>query len=115
MSLEEAMSLDVNELARTMLGAARAAVSDRWPQIEEIAEVEFQRLATSIADIGRLAADGKIDESRARQHAHIHQITARSILSTVEGLGIHTAEQALTAGIRAVARVVNGAVRFALL
>jgi hypothetical protein len=109
------MSLDVNELARTMLGAARDAVSDRWPQIQELAEVEFQRLAASIADIGRLAAEGKIDPSRARQHAHIHQLTARSILATVEGLGVHTAEQALTAGVRSVAQVVNGVVRFALL
>jgi hypothetical protein len=109
------MSLDVNELAQAMLGAARAEVSDRWPQVQDLAEVEFQRLAVSIADIGRLAAEGKIDESRARRHAHIHQIAARSILSTVEGLGIHTAEQALTAGIRAVAKAVNGAVRFALL
>jgi hypothetical protein len=109
------MSLDVNELARTMLDAARDAVSDRWPQLQDIAEVEFQRLAASIADTGRLLAEGKIDESRARQHAHIHQITARSILSTVEGLGIHTAEQALSAGIRSVAKVVNGVVRFALL
>ena len=109
------MSLDVNELAQTMIGAARDAVSDRWPQIQDLAELEFQRLAMSIADIGSLVAAGKIDESRARQHAHIHQITARSIISTVEGLGLHTAEQALTAGIRSVAKVVNGAVRFALL
>lgn len=109
------MSLDVNELAQTMLGAARDAVSDRWPQIQDLAEVEFQRLAMSIADIGRLVAAGKIDESRARQHAHIHQINARAIIATVEGLGLHTAEQALNAGIRSVTRVVNGVVKFALL
>jgi hypothetical protein len=109
------MSLDVNELARTMLGAARDAVSDRWPQIQDLAEVEFQRLAASIADTGRLAVEGKITEARARHIAHMHQISARSILCTVEGLGIHTAEQALTAGIRSVIQVVNGAVKFALL
>ena len=109
------MSLDVNELAQTMIGAARDAVSDRWPQIQDLAELEFQRLAMSIADIGSLVAAGKIDESRARQHAHIHQITARGIIATVEGLGLRTAEQALNAGIRSVAKVVNGVVKFALL
>ena len=109
------MTLDVEQLAQAMIGAARDAVRERWPQMEAVAEVELRRLAGSLRDVGRLVAEGKIDESRARQYAHVHQITARSILATTEGLGILTAEQALTAGIHAVAKVVNAAVRFALL
>ena len=109
------MSLDVKQLAETMIGAARDAVSERWPQIEAIAEVELHRLAQSIEDVGQLVAAGKIDESRARHHAHMHQVAARSVLTTVEGLGYMTAEQATHAAIRSVAKVVNRAVKFALL
>jgi hypothetical protein len=109
------VSLDVKQLAETMIGAARDAANERWPQIQAIAELELRRLAQSIEDVGRLVADGEIDESRARQHAHMHQLTARSVLTTVEGLGLHTAEQATHAAIRSVAKVVNGALKFALL
>jgi hypothetical protein len=98
-----------------MIGAAREAVSERWPQMEAIAEVELRRLAQSLDDIGRLVASGAIDESRARQHAHMHQLAARTVLTTVEGLGILAAEQATHAAIRSVATVVNRAVKFALL
>jgi hypothetical protein len=109
------MNLDVSELARTMIGAARDAAQERWPEMEAVAEVEFQRLATSIAGVGRLLAEGKIDESRARQYAHMHQVNSRSVLVTIEGLGLMTAERVLTAGVGAVAKVVNGVVKFALL
>ena len=109
------MSLDVQQLAQTMIGAARDAVSDRWPRMEALAEVELRRLAQSIEDVGHHVADGTIDESRARQHAHMHQLTARSVLATVEGLGVLAAEQATHAAIRSVTKVVNGALKFALL
>ena len=109
------MKIDVDQIAATMIGAAREAVGDRWPQLQAIAETEFRRLAASMADVGRLVAEGKIDEKRARQHAQVHQMAARSVLVTTEGLGILAAEQALTAGIRSVARIVNGALKFALL
>jgi hypothetical protein len=84
------MSLDVNVLAETMIDAARA-------------------------EVAALAEAGTVDHSGARHLAHMHQLNARSILVTVEGLGLLTAEQAIHAGIRAVSKSVNGAVQFALL
>jgi primosomal protein N'' len=109
------MTFNVEEIAQTMIGAAREAVSDRWPQVQALAEVEFRNLAGSLEAVGRLVAEGKIDQARAQHHAHIYQITARSILATAEGLGVLTAEQALNAGVLAVTKVVNTAVKFALL
>ena len=109
------MSFNIELITQEMIGAARDTVQERWPQIETMAEVELRRLAGSMEDLGRLVAEGKIDVSRARQHAHIHQITARSVLATTEGLGLRTADQAVTAAIRAVTKLVNGALKFALL
>jgi hypothetical protein len=109
------VSLDVKQLAETMIGAAGEAVSDRWPQMQALAEVELRRLAQSIEDLGRLVAAGKIDEAKARHHAHMHQLMARSVLTTVEGLGLLTAEQATQAAIRSVTAVVNRTLKFVLL
>lgn len=109
------MSIDVTAVADSMIDAARAEVADRWPQLQVFAETEFRRLAQSYADIAAQLAEGQLDEVRARQHAIVHQLTARQILKTVEGLGILTAEQALQAGVRAASKVVNGVVKFALL
>lgn len=109
------MNIDVDQIAATMIGAAREAVGDRWPQMRAIAETEFRLLAASLAEVGKLVAEGKIDEKRAQQHAQFHQIAARSVLVTTQGLGILAAEQALTAGVRSVAKIINGALKFALL
>jgi hypothetical protein len=109
------MNLDVGALAETMTAAAREAVAGRWPLLQSLAEMEFRRIAQSLEDLGRLVAAGDIEESRARKLAYIHQVTVRSVFTTVEGLGLYTAERAIHAAIRAVANVVNGAVKFTLL
>lgn len=109
------MNVDVDELAGTMIAAARQTVGDRWPQVQALAEEQFRQLASSLAGVGRLLAEGKIDASRARAHAHIHQIAARSVLTTVGGLALLTAEHAIHAAVRSVAKVINNTVKFALL
>jgi hypothetical protein len=108
-------SFDVPVLAGTMIEAARAGVAGRWPQLRALAGTELPRLAQAFADVAGLLASGTIDESRARRLVHLHQLAARSVLLTVDGLGLLTAEQAIHAGVRAAAKTVNDAVQFALL
>lgn len=109
------MSVQIDDLAASMIAAARDTVGERWPQMQAVAEEQFRNLASSLDSVGRLLAEGKIDASRARKHAHIHQLAARSILTTVEGLGLLTAEHAIHAAVRSVAKVINTTAKFALL
>ena len=109
------MSFDVQAIAKAMIEAARTAVPDRWPQLAVLADVELGRLAHSLADLALKVAGGQIRETHARQLAHMHQVAARNVLQTLEGIALLTAEQTIQAGIRAVTERVNGAVKFKLL
>ena len=109
------MSLDVNVLTQSMLDAARKAVSNRWPKLRAVAEVEMRKLAQTLIDIDTLRRSGEIDEKRAHLMLQMQQNTARTVLGNVRGLGVLAAEQATEAAIAAVARFVNGAVKFKLL
>jgi hypothetical protein len=109
------MSLDVTLLTQSMLDAAREAVSVRWPKMRALAEFELRKLAQSMADVQQLLQQGEIDEKRARLLVAMQQNHARSALCTVRGLGVLTAEQATTAAVAAVSRLVNGAVKFKML
>lgn len=109
------MSLDVQAIATAMIDAARAETAGRWPELRALGEPELRRLALALDDVAGLQAAGSIKEPHARQLAHLYQIGARSVLQTVDGIALFTAERTIHAGIRAVARTVNGAVEFALL
>ena len=109
------MNFDVEALTQSMLDAARAAVSSRWPKLRALAEVELRKLAQTLIDVHSLYRSGDIDAKRARQLVQMQQNTARSALCTVRGLGVLAAEQATEGAVRAVARFVNGVVKFKLL
>lgn len=109
------LRVPISELGELMVDAARTEVPRRWPQLAPLADLELRRLAQSLVDLAGLLASGAIDEVRARQIVHIHQLAARSVLLTVEGVGLLTAEQVINAGIRAAAEKVNGTAKLALL
>lgn len=109
------LRVPVSELGEIMVDAARAGVARRWPQLAPLANLELRRLAQALVDVAGLLASGAIDEPRARQIVHLHQLAARSVLLTIDGIGLLTAEQAIHAGIRAAAEEVNGTAKLALL
>lgn len=109
------MTFNLETLTKSMLDGAREAVSDRWPQLRALAEVEMRKLAQTLIDVHQLLEAGDIDDKRARVIVRIQQNTARSVLCTVRGLGVLAAEQATEAAVAAVARLVNAAVKFKLL
>ena len=109
------MSLDVATVGTAMIDAARAQVAERWPQLQALGEVELRRLAQSLADVAVLAAEGKVSEPHARQLVHMHQISARGVLLSIEGIALLTAEQAIHAAVRAAAKAINGVAKLALL
>ena len=109
------MSLDVSALAERMLGAARDVLAAKWPEIEDYAEGETKKLAQSLAAIEKLRVRGQITEEQARLHLDIQKNASRTVLLTLEGLGLLAAEQAINAALTAVKDTVNTALGFALI
>ena len=109
------MKLDVGVVHVAMLRAARTEIGDLWPSARALAEAEFGRLAKSMADVDELVRNGDIDANRARTLIHIHEVAARTVLATVEGLGLAGAEKVTRAATRVVGDAVNRVIGFPLL
>lgn len=109
------MSLDIGELASSMIGAFKAELSDKWPDVKEYAETEAKKLAENFAMIERMKLSGEITEEQAKLLHDIQKNASRAVLLAVEGLGLIAVEQAINAAMNVLRDTVNGALDFALL
>ncbi|TMP29701.1 hypothetical protein [Pseudoalteromonas rubra] len=109
------MSLDVGELASKMFEAFKGELSDKWPDVKDYAEAESKKLAENFVMIEKLKLTGEITEEQAKLHHEIQRNASRSVLLTIEGLGLVAVEQAINAAMDVLKETVNGALGFALL
>ncbi len=109
------MSLDVGDLASKMFEAFKIKLSDKWPDVKNYAEAESKKLAENFIMIERLKLAGDITEEQAKLHHEIQRNASRSVLLTVEGLGLVAVEQAINAAMDVLRDTVNQALDFALL
>jgi nucleotidyltransferase/DNA polymerase involved in DNA repair len=109
------MKLAVGHLERAMVKAVRVEASDLYASSTALFAFELRRLAQSLHDIDDLVRGGEITAERARTLVEIQQVTARSVLATIEGLGAAGAEQVMRAAIGAVSETVNTVIGFPLL
>lgn len=108
------MSLDTTALSRSMIDAARNAVAEQWPALRSIAEVELRTLAHSLAEVTALHEAGEIPRSHAQQLVRMHQTSAASVLATIEGIGLLSANRAVDAASSVAAIVINRIAGFRL-
>lgn len=109
------MSLDIGELASSMIEAFKGELSDKWPEVKEYAETEAKKLAENLAMIERMKLSGEINEEQARLHHDIQKNATRAVLLAIEGLGLLAVEQAINAAMDVLRETVNGALGFGLL
>jgi hypothetical protein len=109
------MALDASTLASQMLGAALPFLKQGASDIEAFAKKEFTKIAQQIVQIGEYVAAGQLDEPRAKMLLQMQTSASRSVLLTVEGLALVTAEQAINAALNVVKTAVNTAIGIALL
>lgn len=107
--------LPIDDLAKAMIGAAKASLGRDWPKARAFAEPELERLARSLVNIGEMAAAGMITKEEAAALLDIHKNTTRMVILTVKGLGLLAAENAINAALAAVKAPLNAAVGIALL
>lgn len=106
---------DVSELAETMANAAKQSLAADWPKAKKFAKPEFSRLAQSLVDIGELAASEEISALEAQSLLAIHRNTTKTVLLTVQGLGLLAVENAINAALGAVKDTINTAVGVAVI
>jgi hypothetical protein len=109
------VTVDITTLGTSMIDAAREALAGRGPALQATAEMELRRMAGALADVETLLARGEIDQQRATALAGIHQLSVRSILRSVEGLGVLATDQTMQAVTGVAGSVLNRIVGFKLL
>ena len=105
----------IGELVESMMTAAKTSLGNDWAKAKTFAKPEFSRLARSLVDIGKLTANGDISAAEARALLAIHRNTTRTVLLTVEGLGLLAVEKAINAAIGSVKDAINTAVGVAVI
>jgi len=109
------MSLNVAQLAKDMAAALTGSLKEQVPGIKDYAEAEARKLGQTLQMIEKLALAGKIDEEEAKLHLEIQKNAMRTVLLTIEGLGVLAAEDAINSALKVVSKTVNTAIGFALL
>ena len=105
----------IDDLVRTMVGAARASLGRDWSKARAFAEPELDRLARSLVNIGQMTAEGAITQQEAAALLEIHKNTTRMVILTVKGLGLLATENAINAALGSVKDTLNAALGVALL
>jgi hypothetical protein len=109
------MALDVSTLASQMLGAALPFLKQGGSDIEDFAKEEFTKIAQQIVAIGENVGAGQLDEPRAKLLLDMQKNASATVLQSVKGLALVTAEQAINAALGVVRTAVNTAIGIALL
>ncbi len=107
--------IDVEKLVKQMANAALGVLKKKYPAVQKYALTEFKKLGETIANIQMMSLTGDIDKEEARILIDIQKNAMRSVMLTVEGLGIIAVEQAINAALKAIQGTVNTALGFKLI
>ena len=109
------MSLNVASLGKSLLTVFKGSLTKKWPEIKEYGESETKKLAQTLVMIEALLASGKINQEQASLHLEIQKNSMRTVLLTLEGMGVLAVETAINAALDAVKQTVNTSVGFTLI
>ncbi|HDY7896817.1 hypothetical protein ACEUKD_08395 [Vibrio diabolicus] len=109
------MSLNVEQLTSQMIAAFSSELGEHWNKVEEYAKTEAKKLAENLVMIEKLRLTQAITEEESKLYFDIQKNATRSVLLTIEGLGLIAVEQAINAAINVLREGVNTALDFALL
>ena len=102
--------INTDVLLKKMLASASGAFQERWPTAKDYAEMEFQKLLIQAEHIRKLKSQKKITEDEAKLLMDLQRNAMRSVLLTLEGLGVLTVEAAMNTALSVVRDAVNTAV-----
>jgi len=106
------MSSEMNsdQLLASMATAAAGALQQRWPTVRDYAETEFRKFLIQAEQIKKLKSEDRINEDEAKLLMDLQRNAMRSVLLSLEGLGILSVEAAINAALSVVRDAVNKAI-----
>lgn len=107
--------IDFNKLLKDMIAAAEKKLTKSWPEAKDFAESEFKKIGEAILFIEGQYALGKMTSEQAKLHLEIQKNASRTVLLTLEGLGVLAVEDAINAALGVIRDTVNNALGFVLL
>ncbi|MDZ7705471.1 MAG: hypothetical protein U5L04_13430 [Trueperaceae bacterium] len=107
--------LDTDRLVTDLLAAAQQILGDSFDAVRPYATAEFRKLAETLVLIAELRATGAVDDEQARLLLDIQKNASRTVLLTLEGIALLTAERVLNAALGAVTDTINRTLGFELL
>jgi len=110
-----ASKLDPEAILQAMTKAAAAALKKKWPASRDYAANEFEKFVIQMQQIERLKQEKKITPDEARFLVQLQQNAMKSVLLTLEGLGMLAVESAVNAAIDAVRDLINTAIGWKVL
>ena len=105
-----ASKLNVSQLLQSMLTAAAKPLQQSWPKAEDYAATEFKKYLVQVQHIEEMKAKGTISEDEAKFLLDMQKHSMRSVLLTIEGLGLLAVEAAINAALDAVRNAINTAI-----
>lgn len=108
-------NIDVQQILTSMLGAAQGVFGEKWPDIKDYAETEFEKLAKTLVLIETLKLKNQISEGEASVLLEMQKNTARAVMLTLQGMSLLLVEQAVNAALAIVRDTVNTTLGFTLL
>ena len=109
------MALDIQQLLTPMLNAAKGVIGNKWPGIQNYAELEFKKIGQNILDIEKNKLQGNYSENQARLLLDIQKNSTKAVFLALEGMTLIMTEHAINAALGAIRDVVNKATGFVLL
>lgn len=107
--------IDAQVIMQAMTQAASAALKKKWPAARTYAEHEFEKFVLQMQHIEKLKVSAAITEDEARFLARLQQNAMKTVLLTLEGLGMLAVESAVNAAIDAVRELVNASIGWKVL
>lgn len=99
----------------TIVGAMLGVLKKGGTALAQYVQSEATKFAQSIETIGKLYAAGDINQDEAAAQLALQKSASQTVLTSVEGIGLILAAQAINAGLQAVAGIVNKAIGFPLI
>jgi hypothetical protein len=109
------MSLNAEQLGKDMLAAIKPVLQAHWGKAAPYATAEAQKLAICAVQIEVGYKSGELTAEEARILRDMQASASRAALTTIETIGLITAQDAINAALKVLSAAVNRAVGIAIL
>ncbi len=103
-------TLDYNALAQDMLSAIKDVAVDNFDDIKELAEDELEDFAKRTAILSQKVLEGKINQEQAQAILRIRRNAVETVLLSIAGISVLTAQEALNAAISVLKQALSTAI-----